>query len=126
VPAGGEASEIPRTSPKPITAARSRLIHRMKVAGRTDAPLNDPVKNGGTRWEKVEAIALPRYARVAGLVISRSHPGDPNTPSSAPRSGDPVPPRALDRSQTPCGKILDHAQLRNCATSGVMTVSGFY
>jgi branched-chain amino acid transport system substrate-binding protein len=32
----------------------------MKVAGATDAPLNDLVKNGAIKLEKVKTIDLPR------------------------------------------------------------------
>ena len=35
-------------------------IYRMKVAGATDAPLNDLVKNGTIKLEKVKTIDLPR------------------------------------------------------------------
>jgi branched-chain amino acid transport system substrate-binding protein len=35
-------------------------LYRMKVAGATDAPLNDLVKNGGIKLEKVKTIDLPR------------------------------------------------------------------
>jgi branched-chain amino acid transport system substrate-binding protein len=37
-------------------------LYRMKVAGATDAPLNDLVKNGGIKLEKVKTIDLPRKA----------------------------------------------------------------
>ena len=35
-------------------------LYRMKVAGATDAPLNDLVKNGAIKLEKVKTIDLPR------------------------------------------------------------------
>ena len=35
-------------------------LYRMKVAGATDAPLNDLVKNGGIKLDKVKTIDLPR------------------------------------------------------------------
>src|SRR6266581_4555775 len=41
-------------------------LYRMKVAGATDAPLNDLVKNGGIKLEKVKTIDLPRKAEWLG------------------------------------------------------------
>ena len=41
-------------------------LYRMKVAGATDAPLNDRVKNGAIKLEKVKTIDLPRKAEWLG------------------------------------------------------------
>src|SRR5947208_2078687 len=61
VPAGGEGICNPSTFTE--TDHRGTLkvdLYRMKVAGGTDAPLNDPVRNGGIKMEKVKTIDLPR------------------------------------------------------------------
>ena len=61
VPAGGEGICNPSTFTE--TDHRGTLkvdLYRMKVAGATDAPLNDLVKNGGIKMDKVKTIDLPR------------------------------------------------------------------
>src|SRR5258708_38821972 len=52
-------------------------LYRMKVAGATDAPLNDLVKNGGIKLEKVKTIDLPRKAEWLGWEDSGSSQAAP-------------------------------------------------
>ena len=61
VPAGTEGVCLPSTWTD--TDHRSTLtvnLYRMKVAGATDAPLNDLIKNGTIKLEKVTSVELPR------------------------------------------------------------------
>ena len=46
-------------------------LYRMKVTGATDAPLNDLVKNGAIKLEKVKAIDLPRKAEWLGWLPAK-------------------------------------------------------
>ena len=43
-----------------VVVALLAIHAAMKVAGATDAPLNDLVKNGTIKLEKVKTIDLPR------------------------------------------------------------------
>src|SRR5262249_59740174 len=61
VPAGMEGVCNPATWTESDHRPTTRVeIYRMKVAGATDAPLNDLVKNGTIKLEKVKTIDLPR------------------------------------------------------------------
>jgi len=61
VPAGMEGVCNPATWTETDHRPTTRVeIYRMKVAGATDAPLNDLVKNGTIKLEKVKTIDLPR------------------------------------------------------------------
>jgi branched-chain amino acid transport system substrate-binding protein len=67
VPAGLEGVCVPSTWTE--TDHRSTLtvtLYRMKVSGATDAPLNDLIKNGTIKLEKVTSIDLPRKAEWQG------------------------------------------------------------
>jgi branched-chain amino acid transport system substrate-binding protein len=67
VPAGMDGVCLPSTWTE--TDHRSTLtvnLYRMKVAGATDAPLNDLIKNGTIKLEKVTSIELPRKAEWQG------------------------------------------------------------
>jgi branched-chain amino acid transport system substrate-binding protein len=67
VPAGMEGVCLPSTWTE--TDHRSTLtvnLYRMKVSGATDAPLNDLIKNGTIKLEKVTSIELPRKAEWQG------------------------------------------------------------
>ena len=61
VPAGMDGICNPATWTETDHRPTTRVeIYRMKVAGATDAPLNDLVKNGTIKLEKVKTIDLPR------------------------------------------------------------------
>jgi branched-chain amino acid transport system substrate-binding protein len=61
VPAGMDGVCNPATWTETDHRPTTRVeIYRMKVAGATDAPLNDLVKNGTIKLEKVKTIDLPR------------------------------------------------------------------
>src|ERR1700751_2238344 len=61
VPAGVEGVCNPATWTETDHRPTTRVeIYRMKVAGATDAPLNDLAKNGTIKLEKVKTIYLPR------------------------------------------------------------------
>jgi len=67
VPAGMEGVCVPSTWTE--TDHRSTLtvnLYRIKVAGATEAPLNDLIKNGSIKFEKVTSIELPRKAEWQG------------------------------------------------------------
>jgi branched-chain amino acid transport system substrate-binding protein len=67
VPAGMEGVCLPSTWTD--TDHRSTLtvnLYRMKVSGATDAPLNDLIKNGTIKLEKVTSVELPRKAEWQG------------------------------------------------------------
>jgi branched-chain amino acid transport system substrate-binding protein len=67
VPAGMEGVCLPSTWSE--TDHRSTLtvnLYRMNVAGATDAPLNELIKNGTIKLEKVTSIELPRKAEWQG------------------------------------------------------------
>jgi branched-chain amino acid transport system substrate-binding protein len=67
VPAGMEGVCVPSTWTE--TDHRSTLtvnLYRIKVAGATEAPLNDLIKNGSIKLEKVTSIELPRKAEWQG------------------------------------------------------------
>ena len=67
VPAGMEGVCNPSTWTD--TDHRSMMnvnLYRMKVSGPTDAPLNDLIKNGTIKLEKVTSIDLPRKAEWQG------------------------------------------------------------
>ena len=67
VPAGMEGVCNPSTwTDKDHRGTLKVDLYRMKVAGATDAPLNDLVKNGGIKLEKVKTIDLPRKAEWLG------------------------------------------------------------
>ena len=71
MPAGGEGICNPSTFTE--TDHRGTLkvdLYRMKVAGATDAALNDLVKNGGIKMEKVKTDRPAAQARMARLVRS--------------------------------------------------------
>jgi branched-chain amino acid transport system substrate-binding protein len=61
VPAGMEGVCNPATWAESDHRPTTRVeIYRMKVAGATDTPLNDLVKNGTIKLEKVKTVDLPR------------------------------------------------------------------
>jgi branched-chain amino acid transport system substrate-binding protein len=67
VPAGMEGVCNPATWTETDHRPTTRVeIYRMKVAGATDAPLNDLVKNGTIKLEKVKTIDLPRKSEWLG------------------------------------------------------------
>ena len=92
VPAGMEGVCNPSTwTEKDHRGTLKVDLYRMKVAGATDAPLNDLVKNGGIKLEKVKTDRPAAQARVARLVSSRIAYGRPQHSARHPReSGDPV------------------------------------
>ena len=67
VPAGMEGVCLPSSWSE--TDHRSTLtvnLYRMNVSGATDAPLNDLIKNGTIKLEKVTSVELPRKSEWRG------------------------------------------------------------
>lgn len=67
VPAGMDGVCLPSTwTEKDHRSNLTVNLYRMKVAGATDAPLNDLIKNGTIKLEKVTTVELPRKAEWQG------------------------------------------------------------
>jgi len=67
VPAGTEGVCNPSSwSDKDHRSTMQVDLYRLKVSGSTEAPLNDLVKNGVIKVEKVTTINLPRKAEQLG------------------------------------------------------------
>src|SRR4029450_4938060 len=88
VPAGGEGVCNPSTfTDKDHRGTLKVDLYRMKVAGATDAPLNDLIKNGGIKLEKVKTIDLPRKPEWLGREIFPGGPRGAQTPPRPPPEG---------------------------------------
>ena len=62
-------------------------LYRMKVTGATDAPLNDLVKKGGIKMDKVKTIRPAAQARTARLVSKARLQAPQRSTAFVPREG---------------------------------------